>query len=119
MYRKQKGGKNAGKKGRKFAFCGMTIEAFRSSLSQRNPPEGLSELLKALWYDGKNDWETAHNIAQDIPSADGSWIHAYLHRKEGDDGNAAYWYRRAGKPMLKVSLEEEWKQIATALLRES
>lgn len=97
----------------------MTIEAFTSSLSQLRPPEGISKPLQALWYDGRSDWEAAHNIAQDIDSADGSWIHAYLHRKEGDQGNAAYWYRRAGKPVPDVSLTEEWKQIAKALLKET
>jgi hypothetical protein len=73
--------------------------------------------LEALWYDGKDNWDRAHEIAQDITTDDGSWIHAYLHRKEGDHGNAAYWYRRAGRSMPQVSLGEEWKQIAQALLQ--
>ena len=94
----------------------MTIEEFSSSLSQPRPPQGLSNLLQAMWYDGKDDWDTAHNIAQDIASAEGSWIHAYLHRREGDEGNAAYWYRRAGKPMPRISLQEEWNEIVIALL---
>ena len=97
-------------------FCGMTLEQFTTSLTDQKPPAGLSVSLQALWYDGKDDWESAHNIAQDIPSAEGSWIHAYLHRKEGDEGNAAYWYRRAGRQMPQVSLSEEWKQIVVALL---
>jgi hypothetical protein len=97
-------------------FCGMTLEAFISSLSQSHPPEGLSKLLQALWHEGKNDWEKAHNIAQDISSSDGSWIHAYLHRVEGDHANAAYWYHRAGKTIPRVSLEEEWEGIARELL---
>jgi hypothetical protein len=96
----------------------MTFDAFISSLSQEHPPAGLSRLLQALWHDGKDDWETAHNIAQDIVSPEGSWIHAYLHRKEGDEGNAGYWYRRAGKPEPRISLEEEWKRIAATLLQE-
>jgi hypothetical protein len=95
----------------------MTFDEFRSSLSQHQPPEGVSALLQALWYDGKNDWERAHNIAQDIITPDGSWIHAYLHRKEGDDSNAAYWYRRAGKSMPRVSTTEEWASIARSLLQ--
>jgi hypothetical protein len=95
----------------------MTLEAFISSLSNAHPPEGLSKLLQAMWYDGKEDWETAHNIAQDISSPEGSWIHAYLHRKESDEGNASYWYRRAEKPMPQISLREEWKQIASELLK--
>ena len=94
----------------------MTLDAFRSSLSGPHPPEGISELLQALWYEGKGDWEKAHNIAQDTSSADGSWIHAYLHRVEGDLGNAGYWYQRAGKPVARTSHEEEWEQIVNALL---
>lgn len=95
----------------------MTLPAFKSTLYHPNPPDGLTEVLLALWYDGKDDWETAHNIAQDIHSEDGSWIHAYLHRKEGDNGNASYWYRRAGRQMPRVTLSEEWDNIAEELLR--
>jgi len=96
----------------------MTRETFESSISEQDPPAGLTPLLEALWYDAKGDWEHAHDIAQDVHSgANGSWIHAYLHRKEGDSGNAAYWYRRAGRPVPTVSLQEEWRQIAEALLR--
>ena len=97
----------------------MTFEEFNNSLSASQPPSGISELLKALWYDGKGDWETSHNIAQDIHSREGSWIHAYLHRKEGDNGNAAYWYHRAGKPVPGSTLEKEWEQISRALLKEN
>jgi hypothetical protein len=95
----------------------MTLDAFRRTLSQSSPPEGLSPLLEALWYDGRNNWQRAHEIAQDITTNDGSWIHAYLHRKEGDHGNAAYWYRRAGRRIPAVSVGEEWKQIAQELLQ--
>src|SRR5687768_7596185 len=94
----------------------MTLVDFKNSLTLSTPPEGLPPLLLALWYDGKNDWEQSHNIAQDIHSTDGSWIHAYLHRKEGDTGNAGYWYRKAGKPVPDTSLEKEWEMITTALL---
>lgn len=94
----------------------MTFEEFKSTLSGAQPPSGISELVKAIWYEGKNDWEMAHNIAQEIHSADGSWIHAYLHRKEGDQGNAAYWYRRAGRPVPRISLQEEWEQLAREFL---
>ena len=82
----------------------MTLEEFRQTLSQSSPPDGLSPLLEALWYDGRNNWHRAHEIAQDITSDDGSWIHAYLHRKEGDHANAGYWYRRARRPIPSVSL---------------
>lgn len=95
----------------------MTLERFKSSLTDAHPPEGIPKLLLALWYDGKSDWEKAHNIAQDIHTAEGSWIHGYLHRKEGDHGNAAYWYHRAARPVPRISLEQEWVQIATELLQ--
>ena len=94
----------------------MTFRDFQSSLKNSTLPADLPPLLEALWYDARGDWEQAHNIAQDVHSEDGSWIHAYLHRKEGDLGNAAYWYRRAGRPVAKGSLEDEWDQIARALL---
>lgn len=74
-------------------------------------------LLQALWFDGKEDWESAHNMAQNVNTSEGSWVHAYLHRKEGDLGNASYWYSRAGKPMAKNSLAEEWEEIVRALLQ--
>jgi hypothetical protein len=72
--------------------------------------------LEALWHDARGDWDAAHTVAQEIESPDGAWIHAYLHRKEGDAGNAAYWYKRAGKPVASTSLDAEWTAIATALL---
>ena len=94
----------------------MTFEQFQQSRSQPSPPSAISEHLKALWYDGKGDWEQSHNIIQDIGDADAAWIHAYLHRKEGDVGNADYWYRRAGKKRPAVSLEEEWETIAKKII---
>jgi hypothetical protein len=93
----------------------MTLNEFRATLNMSTPPP-LSPLLQALWYDGKGNWNAAHNIAQDIETGDGSLVHAYLHRKEGDEGNAAYWYHRAGRPVCKVSLEEEWNNIVTEYL---
>lgn len=95
----------------------MTLETFKATLTESEPPKGISKLLTALWYEGKNDWNQAHIIAQDISTKDGSWVHAYLHRKEGDHGNAAYWYHRAGKPVAATSLQEEWDQIVSALLQ--
>jgi hypothetical protein len=88
-------------------------------LNQSKPPANISQLLEALWYDGKGGWEKSHNIAQDIHTNDGSWIHAYLHRKEGDLGNASYWYHRADKPVCKVSLQEEWEQIVRNFLTQT
>jgi hypothetical protein len=94
----------------------MTLEQFRSTLSEDSAPKGLSPALRAMWEDAKGNWSAAHSIAQDIEDQTGSWIHAYLHRKEGDPGNAGYWYRRAGKPAALDTLEEEWARIVTALL---
>ncbi len=94
----------------------MTLEQFRESLSQDAPPD-LSPPLLGLWYDARGDWEQAHKTVQDDPSTDSAWVHAYLHRKEGDIGNAHYWYRRAGKPPCTDTLEREWEQIALALLQ--
>lgn len=94
----------------------MTFEEFKSSLLQSIPPANLKPLAKALWFEGKGDWEAAHNIAQDVHTNEGSWVHAYLHRKEGDVGNASYWYHRAGKSMPSMSLDEEWTSIVKIFL---
>jgi hypothetical protein len=96
----------------------MTLSEFKNTFAQSKPMENWKPLLRALWFDGKGDWESAHDIAQDIHTVDGSWIHAYLHRKEGDDGNASYWYHRAGKTMPQVSLEKEWEQLADHFLQQ-
>jgi len=97
----------------------MTLSEFKSSLQNEQPPNGINDLLRALWYDAKHDWNTSHNIAQNIATSDGSWIHGYLHRKEGDESNAGYWYSRAGKKFPKVSLEQEWDELANHFLRSS
>jgi len=94
----------------------MNFQDFKSSLSTSSSPSSLSRSLQAMWYDGKGDWNKAHDIAQEIRSTEGSWIHAYLHRKEGDEGNAAYWYHRANQPVCKTSLIDEWETIVKALL---
>ena len=94
----------------------MTPESFRRSLSADEPPEGLPPALVALWHDGRDDWEAAHRVAQDIDGASGAWVHAYLHRKEGDLPNASYWYRRAGKPIATGPPDLEWNAIVMALL---
>ena len=93
----------------------MTIEQFRATLSDESPPH-VSPALVALWHDARGDWEKAHGVAQDVDDREGSWVHAYLHRKEGDLGNADYWYRRAGQPPKRISLEIEWREIAETLL---
>jgi hypothetical protein len=94
----------------------MTFAAFKESLNNSEVPATLLPYLQALWYDGKADWEKAHTIIQDIDDTTAAWIHAYLHRKEGDIWNADYWYTRAGRKRPSVSLEEEWNSIAIHLL---
>lgn len=96
----------------------MTLDDFRNSLTATEPPAGLTRALAALWWDAKGDWRRAHESAQQDEGKDGSWVHAYLHRKEGDQGNAAYWYGRAGKPVCRDSLEAEWLSIVKDLLDE-
>jgi hypothetical protein len=73
--------------------------------------------LQALWYDKKGDWDKAHQIVQNASDADSAWVHAYLHRKEGDKSNACYWYRRTGRPEFKEDLNQEWQQIAEDVLK--
>jgi len=92
------------------------LEEFRNSLAGSRPPTGSSLALAGLWWDAKGDWTRAHESAQQDEGPDGSWVHAYLHRKEGDLSNAAYWYGRAGKPVAESPLPDEWTQITSALL---
>jgi hypothetical protein len=94
----------------------MNFEEFKKSLTISAPPGNLSVYLQSLWYDAKGDWNKAHSIIQDIEDKTAAWIHAYLHRKEGDIANAGYWYRRAGKDSPVNSLEDEWENIVKALL---
>jgi hypothetical protein len=94
----------------------MTIEEFKATLASPTPPP-VPPLLLALWHDARGDWDAAHGVAQDVDDKAGAWVHAYLHRKEGDLGNAWYWYRRAGEPVATDTLEEEWARIVAALLR--
>ncbi|OLC41970.1 MAG: hypothetical protein AUH43_23645 [Acidobacteria bacterium 13_1_40CM_65_14] len=93
----------------------MTFDQFKATLSEAVPTT-LSAPLRALWHDARGEWDAAHTVAQDIDDATGAWIHAYLHRKEGDLGNAAYWYERARQPIATDSLDAEWQRIVTALL---
>lgn len=95
----------------------MTVDDFRRSLAAATPPDGLSHALAGLWWDAKGDWACGHESAQQDENADGAWVHAYLHRKEGDKDNAAYWYGRAGKPVCASSLDAEWLAIVGELLR--
>jgi hypothetical protein len=91
---------------------------FQNSLSAPQPPAGLSLALEALWHMAKGDWDKAHDCAQEQDDTMGARVHAYLHRVEGDQSNAAYWYRRAGQPVAKSSLDEEWESLVQALLPE-
>jgi hypothetical protein len=93
-----------------------TLDSFRRSLAKETPPAGLGQPLEALWWDAKGDWARAHRCVQDDDTAEGARVHAYLHRKEGDETNAAYWYRRAGVEPAHGALATEWRQIAAALL---
>ena len=85
---------------------------------QERCPSSLPKPLQALWYDKKGDWHTAHEIVQDASDADSAWVHAYLHRKEGDLSNARYWYRRSGHPEFTAGLDSEWEQITSNLCGE-
>ena len=95
----------------------MTLEQFRSTLAYPAPPAHLSPALQAMWEDAKGNWSAAHSIVQGIDDETGSLIHAYLHRKEGDLGNAGYWYRRAKSPAASDAPGEEWTRIVSRLLR--
>jgi hypothetical protein len=97
----------------------MTLETFRDSLSAGGPPAGIGPALQALWHEARGDWSAAHRLAQAEDDADGAWVHAYLHRVEGDLANAGYWYRRAGRPVCTQPLAEEWATIVGALLASS
>ena len=118
------GGKTKGKPGPSQGFAtftgrvtlsGMTVDEFKAL----SDPATLSLPLQALWRDLQGDWDGAHDAAQQAGDRDGAWVHAYLHRKEGDAGNAAYWYNRAHRPMPQGSLADEWTAIARALLNTS
>jgi hypothetical protein len=94
----------------------MNAEIFRQTLQNNEPPQGISPCLQALWYDANNNWEQSHQLIQDEPGTLPALIHAYLHRKEGDQGNAGYWYRRGGKAPFSGSLQEEWEWLVQACL---
>jgi len=95
----------------------MTLAEFKAACKSGNTPTGISVELLALWYDSKGNWNRAHELVQETGGYTADWIHAYLHRKEGDNSNAAYWYRRVKKIMPQKSLEEEWNELAEYLLK--
>ncbi|QKT03987.1 hypothetical protein HUS23_09240 [Ectothiorhodospiraceae bacterium 2226] len=94
----------------------MDYERFHASLVAERPPAGLTPALQALWYDAQDDWAAAHRLAQADDSRAGAWVHAYLHRKEGDSANAAYWYARAQRAPGTRPPDEEWRDLVQALL---
>jgi len=94
----------------------MTLAEFTASVARAAPPRGLAPPVEALWWAAKGEWDKAHRIVMNDDSREAAWVHAYLHRVEGDLPNAGYWYRTAGKPVCAEALEREWTAIATAFL---
>ena len=94
----------------------MTPHAFSATLSHEVPPRALSAPLAALWWANKGEWDKAHRLVMEASGPEAAWVHAYLHRVEGDLGNAGYWYSRAGRPSASISLDAEWDQIVSTLL---
>jgi hypothetical protein len=94
-----------------------TLIQFKISLNDSEPDNGLAVPLKSLWYDAKGDWHHAHAQVDHLDDRESAWVHAYLHRKEGDTSNADYWYRRAGKVRPAISLAQEWEALALHFLK--
>jgi len=94
----------------------VTLAEFTASVAEAAPPRGLAPPVQALWWAAKGEWEKAHTIVMNDHSREAAWVHAYLHRVEGDLPNASYWYRTAGKPVCADALEAEWSRVAAALL---
>jgi hypothetical protein len=94
----------------------MTLPEFTGSLNKSRPPARLPAALLALWWAGKDKWDEAHRIVMNEESKECAWVHAYLHRREGDRENARYWYRQAKRPVATGTLPTEWNEIAHALL---
>jgi hypothetical protein len=95
----------------------MNLSEFKRTLGTAKPPAGLAPALTALWWAGKDDWDAAHKIVMDAADKESAWVHAYLHRVEGDLPNARYWYRQAQRPVASQPLAAEWDAIAEALLQ--
>ena len=95
----------------------MSFEGFRDSIAAGAPPAEAGPALLALWHDARGEWDRAHELAQAAGGRTGDWVHAYLHRKEGDEMNAGYWYARAGQAVATGGLAAEWEAIARALLK--
>lgn len=95
----------------------MTPSEFRRTLAAQAPPAGIAAPLAALWWAAKGDWAKAHAIVMEDESRDAAWVHAYLHRVEGDLDNARYWYAQAGRVMGPDGHEAEWESIVAALVK--
>ena len=98
---------------------GMNMEEFRASMTAPSPPGGLPVPVQALWWDGKGDWARAHGLVDELETTEGMAVHAYLHRKEGQDWNAEYWYKRAGRTFHRPKLDDEWEALAQGLIQGS
>lgn len=94
----------------------MDFNEFEQSLQETHPPKNMSVYLESLWYEGKGNWKKAHDLVDDLPGTDAARVHAYLHRVEGDAGNADYWYRRAGTTKPAGTQKEEWKLLVSQFL---
>ncbi|WP_158856566.1 hypothetical protein [Lunatibacter salilacus] len=94
----------------------MTVSEFKQQLDLEEVPGHLSVYLRSLWFDAKGEWKGAHDLVDQLPGEDAAYVHAYLHRKEGDQSNADYWYRRSGRPRSQVSLEKEWEELVSYFL---
>ncbi len=94
----------------------MDAAQFKNSLANDTPPDGLSAAIVALWWDAKGEWSRAHDLVNELESPDAMAVHAYLHRKEGEQGNAEYWYKRAGDEFRRPELEAEWVALVDGLL---
>lgn len=94
----------------------MQFENFKQSINSSTPPTNSSVYLQAMWYDGNGNWDKAHHLVDSLEDSTACWVHAYLHRKEGDIWNADYWYRKASKKRPDISLEQEWETIVKTLL---
>lgn len=94
----------------------MTAEEFRATLARSEPPGDLPAPVEALWWDAKGDWACAHGLVDELETPDAMAVHAYLHRKEGQDWNADYWYRRAGRKFNRPQLDDEWETLVENLI---
>ncbi len=94
----------------------MTFSEFKDSLTNHQPPAGISVYLQSLWYDGKGNWQEAHSLVDSLSGTEAAHVHAYLHRKEGDLSNADYWYRRADQKRPATDLDQEWEHLVNKFL---